>query len=423
MRRIRIRRGLDLALEGRPRSAFGEGAPPITRVGILGQDHPSLKARLRVAEGERVAQGQVLYEDRRAPELVVTAPAAGVVTRIQRGERRALRCIEIRCEGDERVSFPRHAAEDLSGLDHREAARMLQPSGLWTGIRERPFGHVPQPETRPHALFVTAMDTRPLAPSVACVLEGARSDFRAGVALLSRLPTGPLFVCTGAEWDLDLGDLPGVECVAFTGPHPAGLAGTHMHFLAPPTLGRRVWHVGYQDAIAIGRTARTGHLSVERVVTLGGPGVADPRHVCTRQGASVSELLAQDRCAGSQRIVCGSVLHGRTPAEGEGFLGRFDEQISVLPEDASRRRGPTTATHGPRRNMVPLGLYERLFPLERPVVPLLRALLSGDAETARALGCLELLEEDLSLLTYACPSKQDYGPHLRAVLRRIEEGA
>ena len=51
---------------------------------------------------------------------------------------------------------------------------------------------------------------------------------------------------------------------------------------------------------------------------------------------------------------------------------------------------------------------------------LLRALLTGDVETALGLGCRGLAEEDLSLLTQACVAGIDYGQAQREILRTIE---
>jgi Na+-transporting NADH:ubiquinone oxidoreductase subunit A len=422
MRHIHIRKGLDLQVEGAPLPAL-HPASPSEAVGVLGHDYSPLRPRLRVAEGERVRLGQVLFEDRTAAEIVVTSPAAGVVTRIERGDRRALRAIEICCEGDEAVGFPHYPVDALAGLTRAEVVHGLQQAGLWIALRERPFGHVPKPDATPDALFVTAMDTRPLAPSVDLVLADALPDFRAGLRVLRHLTTGPAYVCTHADGDLPLDPLPEMEVVTFSGPHPAGLAGTHIHRLAPVEAGRSAWHIGYQDVIAVGRLFQTGRLDASRIVALGGPGVERPRHVRSRLGAALPDLLAGELAGGPQRIISGSLLGGRRMEDGCAFLGRYDDQVTVLPEGDTGVQGTTTSAHGRRTNMLPLRGYERLSPLDLLVVPLLRALLAGDVETARALGCLELIEEDLSLLTYGCPSKQDYGPLLRAVLDRIEGGA
>jgi Na+-transporting NADH:ubiquinone oxidoreductase subunit A len=81
----------------------------------------------------------------------------------------------------------------------------------------------------------------------------------------------------------------------------------------------------------------------------------------------------------------------------------------------------STTTNGSERAMVPVGAYEKVMPLDILPTQLLRALPVGDTETAQALGCLELDEEDLALCTYVCPGKYEYGEILRDNLTRIEK--
>ncbi len=240
---------------------------------------------------------------------------------------------------------------------------------------------------------------------------------------------------------------PGVTVEEFSGPHPAGAPGTHIHVVDPVDHHRISWHVGYQDVAAIGRLVTTGRLDVERVVALAGPGVVRPRLLRTRVGASTDDLTRGELAPGEQRIISGSVLDGRAASgEADGWLGRYHQQISVLPEGRERElfgwiapgarkfslwrvvlghfhRGGalplTTTTNGGPRAMVPIGGYERVLPLDLPATFLLRALITGDVEQAEALGVLELDEEDLALCTFVCPGKYEYGPLLRAMLERI----
>ena len=76
---------------------------------------------------------------------------------------------------------------------------------------------------------------------------------------------------------------------------------------------------------------------------------------------------------------------------------------------------------GPMRAIVPIGVFEKVMPLDLMPTPLLRALIMGDVDRAEELGCLELDEEDLALCTFVCPGKNEYGPHLRSVLSTIEK--
>ena len=71
--------------------------------------------------------------------------------------------------------------------------------------------------------------------------------------------------------------------------------------------------------------------------------------------------------------------------------------------------------------MVPIGNFERVMPLDILPAPLLKALIVQDTETAKALGCLELEEEDIALCSFFCCSKYEYGSFLRSALNLIEK--
>jgi Na+-transporting NADH:ubiquinone oxidoreductase subunit A len=237
------------------------------------------------------------------------------------------------------------------------------------------------------------------------------------------LTDGAVFVCQSPGPALADESKGRIRCVRFDGTHPAaGLPGTHIHRLAPVGGGRVVWHIGYQDVIAIGRLLATGRLWTERVVAIAGPGVRDPRLVRTRLGASLDDLMEGELGDGDFRIVSGSVLSGREA----GFIGRYHTQVSVLPAVGETARLPILSRLLSKccdvpPPLIPLAAFERALALDILPVPLLRALSVGDAETAERLGCLQLIEEDVALLSYVCASKADYGALLRAVLNDLEE--
>jgi Na+-transporting NADH:ubiquinone oxidoreductase subunit A len=309
-------------------------------------------------------------------------------------------------------------------LGREPVAERLLASGLWTAFRTRPYGNVPDPDGVPHSIFVTAMDSNPLAARAELVIPAYAEDFADGLAVLSQLTPGPVFLCIEAGAEVPGGDFGKVKVARFAGPHPAGLAGTHIHFLDPVGAGKTVWHLGYQDVIAIGRLFTTGRPWVERIVALAGPMVRRPRLIRTRLGASLEDLVAGELREEPCRVVSGSLLSGRRAAGPGAYLGRYDTQVSVLAEAGrGEARRPSTALNGEPTAMVPLGGFERVMPLDILPTQLLRALLVGDIDMARALGCLELDEEDLALCSFLCPSKIDYGPLLRACLAEIEKEA
>ena len=444
---IRIKKGLNVPLAGVPRQEICEGAP-VRRVAILGPDYVGMRPSMAVAEGDTVRQGQVLFEDKKTPGVLYTAPGTGRVVAINRGARRMLESVVIELSTDASETLPQTPGGRLDRLGEEEVRHTLVQSGLWTAFRTRPFSKAPAPDTRPHAVFVTAIDTHPLAAAPEVVIGERPDAFTAGLKVLGRLGGERVYVCKAPGAAIPGGDLPGVQHVAFTGPHPAGLPGTHIHFLDPVGRQKTVWHVNYQDVMAIGALFLTGRPDHRRIIALGGPQVRNPRLLRTRIGADLAELLDGEVEPGDNRVVSGSVLGGRTAAGTLGFLGRYHLQVTVLQEDCCRhllgwyrpgwnvhsvlnlaaskllpgRRLPlTTAAHGSWRPIFPIGLYERVMPLDTLPVFLLRALAVDDIEQAEALGALELDEEDLALCTYVCPGKNDFGPMLRRNLTTIEK--
>jgi Na+-transporting NADH:ubiquinone oxidoreductase subunit A len=282
---VRITRGLDLPLQGRPAQRVEEGRN-VGRVALLGRDYVGLKPRLLVQEGDEVRLGQPLFADKGEPRVVFTSPGCGRVRTVNRGERRAFVSLVVELAGEEEVRFPAWDAGAIASLAGGEIEARLLESGLWTAFRSRPFERVPLPGSRPAAIFVTAMDTNPLAADPAVVIGHGAEFFRAGLQLLLPLTAGPVYLCQAEGTDIPA--VEGVTRATFAGCHPAGLAGTHIHFLEPVSLQRQVWHLGYQDVIAMGALFLTGRILTERVVALGGARVKRPRLLRTRLGADLS---------------------------------------------------------------------------------------------------------------------------------------
>ena len=457
-RLIKVPRGLDLPIAGAPDQTRVD-PKPASRVALLGDDYVGMKPTMLVAEGDRVKRGQPVFEDKKTEGVLFTAPAAGVVAEVNRGAKRKFLSLVIdvdRDDGGEAEQFETFdslGGGDPAALTRKQVRDGLVRSGLWPAFRARPFGKTPRPTHVPHSVFVTAIDTNPLAPDPVIAVGEKPEFFRYGLQLLPHLTSGPVFLCTAPGANLPGGDLPKIAVREFAGPHPAGLAGTHIHVLDPVHRGKEVWHVGYQDVIAFGELFATGRLPDERIVSLAGPQVKEPRLIRTTAGADLAELTDGELKAGLNRVVSGSVFAGHTalglPAgEHVGFLSRYANQVSVLLEGNEREflgwQKPgfdkysvrrifasavtpgrsmnfTTSTGGSRRALVPLGMYEQVMPLDIEPTFLLRALVTHDTEQAQLLGALELIEEDVALCTFVCPGKTDYGPILREQLDVIEE--
>ena len=443
---IKITRGLDLPISGAPVQHIEPGSK-VRAVAVLGFDYLGMKPTMAVKVGDRVKTGQLLFTDKKNSGVRYTAPATGLVSAINRGEKRVLQSVVIDVEDDEYETFAKYDASALSTLSTEQVAENLQQSGLWTALRTRPFSKVPALGSTPAAIFVTAIDTHPLAADPAVIIAEAESDFSNGLELLCRLTGGKVHLCVAPGSGVPILDNDQLRVAEFGGVHPAGLAGTHIHFLEGASATKVVWSIGYQDVIAMGKLFTTGQLSTERVVALAGPQGEKPRLSRTRIGVSLDELCAGQIRPGNNRVISGSVLGGRTARGAMAFLGRYHNQVTVLAEGNQRDflgwlspginkhsalriylsqffKEPiayTTNTNGSERAMVPVGAYERVMPLDILPTQLLRSIIVGDTQMAQSLGCLELDEEDLALCTYVCPGKYEYGPILRDNLSRIEK--
>ena len=448
MKKFRLKKGLDLPLQGAPEQVIKPG-PYISQVALVADDYIGMKPTMLVKTGDRVKVGQKLFEDKKNPGVFFTAPGCGTVKEIKRGPKRKFEELVIDLEGDEAVVFQGlddRAPTDIPADDIRQT---LQDSGLWCSFRTRPYGKIPVVNAIPSSLFVTAIDTAPLAADPAVIIEEYKDDFCLGLEILHQFIPAPVNLCLADN--IDISGLPeeGIHLYSFSGPHPAGLPSTHIHFIDPVHAEKKVWHICYQDVISIGHLFRTNRLMTERVVAIVGPGVREPTLRRTHNGALIEQL-----CTGQleyrqlHRIISGSVLEGRHAAGIYAYLGRYHRQVTVIKEQNGRaflnwmmpgkdRFSTTglflssllpkktfsmiTAAWGGQRAIFPLGTYEKVMPLDIIATSLLKSLAVGDTEKSCELGCLELIDEDLALSTFVCPGKNDYGPMLRNVLTTIEK--
>ncbi len=443
---FQLKRGLNIPLAGAPEQKIYSGLP-VRTVALSGDDFVDLRPRFSVAEGDRVALGQCLFIDKKNPGVRFTSPAAGEVIKIQRGAKRRFEAIIIRVDGDEERLFPISDDFGPDGLTGDDIRATMIKSGLWTALRTRPYDKIPHVDSRPNSLFITAMDTRPLAADPAVIINEYRQDFLLGLKMVQRLaPT--TYLCTDGSPEIPGRDIGGIIHCEFHGPHPAGLPSTHIHFLDPVHRKKTVWVIGYPDVIAVGHLFRTGRLMTERIVSMAGPAMDNPRLIRTQVGANLGDLCPQQAEDRNIRLLSGSVLNGRKFDESNRFLGKYHHQICALPEGNGRglfswlmpgrdrystKRlffsafmnkksfAMTTAAWGGRRVIFPLGVYEEVMPMDFVITSLLKSLATDDLEKAVALGVLELVEEDLALCSFVCPGKNDFGPMLRAMLTRIDK--
>ena len=441
-----LKAGLNLPISGKPVQNIQAG-PQIGSVALIGDDYIGMRPTMLVGVGDKVKLGQPLFNDKKTEGVVFTAPGSGTVKAINRGTKRKFESIEIEIAGDEQETFKRF--DNLDELDRQTIEDQLVKSGQWQSFRTRPFSRTPNLGSEPHSIFVTAIDTNPLAAEPELIISANNELFVSGLQVINQLTEGKTYVCTRDDSRVPGEKIPDVEFEQFQGPHPAGLPGTHIHFVDPVGPTKTVWQIGYQDVIAIGHLFTTGQIMTERIVSVAGPRVGKPGLFRTRMGACLDDLIKlSEPILDNARVVSGSVLSGRKSEPMKNYLGRYHTQVAVLEEGDHREflgwQKPgfdkfsitkiyggswlkeklfplTTSTGGSKRAMVPVGTYERVMPLDILPTQLLRALLNGDTEESQLLGALELDEEDLGLCTYVCPGKNNYGSILRENLTLIEK--
>jgi Na+-transporting NADH:ubiquinone oxidoreductase subunit A len=444
---INIKKGLDLPLIGTPEQKIHEAKKAKT-VAITGPDYVGMKPSMKVQVGDEVKLGQTLFECKKNVGLLFTSPAAGKVIEVNRGARRAFQSMVIEVSGDAQVDFGSYTGKSISDLGFEDVRNLLIESGLWTSLRQRPFSKVAAIDERPSSVFITAADTRPHAANPEVVVGENAEAFIAGAKVVSKLTEGKTYLCKMAGAVIASPSQDFVEVKEFAGKHPAGLVGTHMHFVEPVSEKRTAWHIGYQDVIAVGKLFLSGKLSTERVIALAGPQVKEPRLLRTQMGANVADLVEGELNEGETRVVSGSVLGGRTSQEAFSYLGRYHNQVSALVGSVEReflgwhmpgfnkfsvkntfvsRLLPgklfnmNVDSNGSARAIVPTGAFESVMPLDILPTQLLRSITTHNTDLAASLGVLELDEEDLALCTFADSGKHDFGLLLRETLTLIEK--
>lgn len=442
---FKIKKGLEIPLQGRPDERI-DAANDVHSVAVLGNDYVGLKPTMLVKEGDVVKQGTPLFEDKKNPGVIVTSPAAGTVVAINRGAKRALISVVVNVDGDAAEEFSAAKDADISSLSAEQIRATMIESGLWVAFRTRPYGKVPTIDAVANSIFVNTMDTNPLAVDPSVIINESANDFAIGINVLAKFDI-PVYVCQAQGAKLPEVNVKGVQVATFAGKHPAGLSSTHIHNIDPVNGAKSVWTIGYQDVIAIARLFTTGKLDSQRYVAVAGPYVNSPRVFTTRAGAKISDLIDGRTKDGKKRVISGSVLNGHTAAGETDYLGRYDNQVSVIEENDDREFmgwiAPgmskfsalnvffssifkpkafdiTTSQNGSPRAIVPIGAFEKVMPLDILPTPLIKSILVKDTDAAQELGCLELVEEDLALCSFVDPGKHDFGPVLRSTLTQIE---
>ena len=445
MAMIKLKRGYDIRLEGVPAPEV-EDAPTPASVAVKPSDFHGLIARMDVEEGADVKIGTPLFHDKTFPTVQFTAPASGMVVNVNRGARRAIQEVVIRTDGNDAAeSF--EVPSPAAGREGVLAA--LLRSGLFPFLVQRPLARLANPEDVPRDIFVSVMDSAPLAAQPERLLAGREDHFAAGVTALAALTPGTVHVGVAPDGP-PLPELApaNVQVHTFAGPHPAGNVGVHIHHLAP-IAGRYdvVWTCSLKGVLMIGALFATGTVDPQVTVALAGSSAPHPRYLRTVHGAQVEVLTGDVADPSATRYISGNPLTGSriTPA---GFLGFFDSSLTLLPEvvepellgwvlpgfkAGSRSRtflstwlAPSravhkhTGLHGGERAFIATGIYRDVLPMDLHPEFLMKSIMAEDIPEMEGLGIHEIAEEDVALCEYICPSKIEWQEITRRGLDFIE---
>jgi Na+-transporting NADH:ubiquinone oxidoreductase subunit A len=429
-RSIKLKKGFDIPLEGAAEKLIAETVNPVM-FGVKPIDFPGLIPKLDIRPGDEVLAGTSLFHNKIRPEIKFTSPVSGKVVSVERGDRRMILEIILERKGNRSVDFGKADPEKLSSDQIKEH---LLKSGLWPAIRQRPYHVVANPADQPKSIFISGFDTAPLAPDLSFVFENSpASFFRTGISALKKLTKGKVNLVLRGDGNSGkvLENVPGVEISYFSGPHPAGNVGVHIHHLDPVNKGEIAWYINLQDVVSVGRLFEEGIYKPEKIVALTGSEVLKPQYYKMISGGAITEMVTDNVKPGSLRYISGNVLTG-TKISSAGYLGFYDSQITVIPEGnyyeffgwasigsdklsfsktflssllPKRSYKLDTNLHGGERAFVVTGQYEKVVPMDIYPMQLFKAILAEDIDMMENLGIYEVAEEDFALCEYICTSK------------------
>ena len=429
---IRLKKGLDLPIAGAALCEVTARVAP-DLVAVKPTDFRGMVPRLLVKEGDSVKAGSPLFADKAHPEMVFCSPVSGTVDAVVRGEKRKLLAVRVKADGKNesvQTDIPK-----LSSLDKKGMTELLLKGGLWPCLKQRPYGTVADPDAEPKAIFISAMNTAPLGADLEFALKDDVVAIQAGIDALGKLTKGGVHLSINARnfAGSEFHKLNGVVLHQFEGPHPAGNVGVQINHISPINKGEVVWTVDLHLVAVIGRFILKGVYDTRRVIAVAGPAAVNPSYVEVPAGVHMKQL-AQYFGEGDVRIISGDVLSGEAVGA-DGFLGFYHNQVSVVREGAyyemlgwanpfrgkkfsfsraypaflyrKKRYNMDTNENGGERPFLMNDVYGKVLPMDIYPVQLFKACLAGDLDKMEQLGMYEVIEEDVALCEYVCPSKID----------------
>lgn len=431
---IKLRKGLDINLKGKAAEEYLSVKEP-GFYALVPDDFTGVTPKVVVKEQEYVMAGGALFVDKNHPEVKFVSPVSGVVTSVERGERRKVMNIIVQAAKEQ--DYEEFGKKEVSKMSGNEVKSALMQAGLFAFVRQRPYDIIADPGVTPKAIFVSAFDSKPLAPNFEFALKGEEANFQTGLDALAKMAKTYLSI-SAKQKATALTQAKNVTINVFDGPHPAGNVGVQINKLSPINKGETVWTIGAEEVLFIGRLFNTGRVNFTRTIALTGSEVTKPAYCKLQAGALLTNVFADNVNKDKElRFISGNVLTGKRVSR-NGFLGAFDRQLTVIPEGNEThefagwimpRFHDFSVNHsyfswlidmfkgreyvidarlkGGKRNLIMSNEYDRLFPMDILPEYLIKAILINDIDRMEQLGIYEVAPEDFALCEFACSSKQE----------------
>ena len=428
---IYLKKGLDLPICGAAAQNTKKVIVPDV-VAVKPTDFRNLVPKLLVREGDKVLAGTPVLADKMSQNILFASPVSGTVAEVVRGEKRKL--LEVRIKADEKQEYVDFGSKKVADMSAEQIKEAILAAGLWPAIIQRPYGIIANPEVKPKAIFVSAFATAPLAANLEYALRDDYEHIQTAINALGKLTDGGVHFSLNSE-NYSRTPFHKIENViqhTFSGKHPAGNVGVQIHHISPIRKGETVWTVSLLMLAAIGKLFNTGKYDVKRKIAVTGPAAVNPAYVVGYPGIAIKDVADFYNANEDLRYVSGDVLTGTNVGK-EGFLGFYDNQITILDEGdkyellgwakpfrpklfstsrtyfswltPNKKYNMDTNLHGGPRAFVVNDVYGKVLPMELYPVHLLKACLANNIDDMEKFGIYEVLEEDFALCEYVCPSK------------------
>ena len=439
MQKITIKKGHNINISGLASREF-TNAPTQKFVSISPQDFNYIKPKLLVKEGDHVSLGDALFFDKVNPEVKWPSIAAGTISKIVYGERRAV--LDIIIEIDESKEKNLEPIDKKNFSSKEEVKNFIKDNNLWPFFTQRPFNKVVNPEDNPKCIIVSLADSSPLANDLSFSIAEKKDHIVSALLNIKKLTDGNLYVAVRGDNFSFLSDYDFITLVQVEGPHPSGNVGVILNRINPLNQNEVVWTVQGSHLPILGKLFSKGIYDFSLNINIGGPSVK-PSYFKSRIGARF-DTYKDSLLMENVRIISGNVLTGKQ-VNLDGFLGFYHSSFSVIEESFDRQfigwlhpggkskysvfnayfgsnkksYDFTTLQNGSNRAFVPVDAWEKVFPMDIYINALARSIEANDIDEMEQLGIYECDEEDVALCSFVCPSKSDVGAIIRKGLDTI----